>query len=160
VLCGTLGTRICIELVTGTYINVALGIYIYISVCTHIPVAVGTCICVAISVAVVTCICVAKCTYISVAVGAYICVAVRRPACIWVEIFFHRFHDRRHATLSKTSLDEWSARRRDLYLSTPNTHNRQTSLHLAGFEPTIPASERPQTHTLDRRPMGSASMWR
>jgi hypothetical protein len=28
-------------------------------------------------------------------------------------------------TLVRTSLDEWSARRRDLYLTTHNTHNRQ-----------------------------------
>ena len=27
---------------------------------------------------------------------------------------------------------------------------------LAGFEPAIPASERPQTHALDRQPSGSA----
>jgi hypothetical protein len=31
-----------------------------------------------------------------------------------------------------------------------NTHNRQTSMAPAGFEPAIPASERPHTHTLDR----------
>jgi hypothetical protein len=28
-----------------------------------------------------------------------------------------------HTTDSRTSLDEWSAHRRDLYLTTPNTHN-------------------------------------
>ena len=33
----------------------------------------------------------------------------------------------RHTTLGRTSLDEWSARRTDLYLTTPNTHKRQTS---------------------------------
>jgi hypothetical protein len=33
---------------------------------------------------------------------------------------------------------------------THNTHNRQTSMHLAGFEPVIPASERPQTHASHR----------
>jgi hypothetical protein len=53
----------------------------------------------------------------------------------------------RHTTLGKTPLDEWSARRRDLYLTTHNTHNRQTSMPPAGFEPRIPASERPQTHS-------------
>jgi hypothetical protein len=31
-----------------------------------------------------------------------------------------------------------------------NTHKRQTSMNPAGFEPANPASERPQTHTLDR----------
>ena len=33
----------------------------------------------------------------------------------------------RHTTLGRTPLDEWSARRRDLYLTTHNTNNRQTS---------------------------------
>jgi len=39
---------------------------------------------------------------------------------------------------------------RNLYLTTHNTHNRQTSMPPPGFEPTIPAGERPQTHPLDR----------
>ena len=47
-------------------------------------------------------------------------------------------------------LDEWSARRRDLYLTTHNTHKRQASMLSAGFEPANPASERPQTHALAR----------
>ena len=41
-------------------------------------------------------------------------------------------------------------RRRDLYLTTLNTHNRQTSMPPVGFEPTIPAGERPKTYALDR----------
>jgi hypothetical protein len=56
----------------------------------------------------------------------------------------------RHTTLGMTPLDKWSARRRDLYLTTHNTHNRQTSMPPAGYEPTVPESERPQTHALDR----------
>jgi hypothetical protein len=47
-----------------------------------------------------------------------------------------------HTTLGRTPLDEWSARRRDLYLTSHNTHNRQTSMPSAGFEPAIPVSER------------------
>ena len=41
---------------------------------------------------------------------------------------FLRFldHTQRHTTVGRTPLDEWSARRRDLYLTTHNTHNRQT----------------------------------
>jgi hypothetical protein len=68
----------------------------------------------------------------------------------------------RHITLGKTPLDEWSTRRRDLYLTTHNTHNRQTSISIppAGFEHTIPASERPQTHALDRTPLGSAENYK
>jgi len=37
-------------------------------------------------------------------------------------------HTQRRNTVSRTPLDEWSARRRDTYLTTHNTHNRQTSM--------------------------------
>jgi hypothetical protein len=60
----------------------------------------------------------------------------------------------RHTTFGRTPLDEWSARRRDLYLTTHNTHNRQTSMPPVEFEPTIPVSERPKTHALDRTATG------
>jgi len=60
----------------------------------------------------------------------------------------------RHVSLGRTPLDKWSARRRDLYLTTHNTHNRQTSMPPAGFEPAIPSSERPHTHALDRAATG------
>ena len=53
-----------------------------------------------------------------------------------------------HTTLGRTPLGEWSARHKDVYLTTHNTHKRQTSLPPAGFEPTIPASQRTQTHAL------------
>jgi hypothetical protein len=56
----------------------------------------------------------------------------------------------RHATICRNPLDEGSARRRGLCLTKHNTHNRQTSMPPPEFEPTIPTSERPQTHTLDR----------
>jgi hypothetical protein len=58
----------------------------------------------------------------------------------------------RHTTLCRTPLDEWSARRRDLYLTKHNNHKRQTSIPPSGFEPKIPASERLQTPR--RRPRG------
>jgi hypothetical protein len=54
------------------------------------------------------------------------------------------------ATFGRTPLDESSARRRDFYLTTHNTHNRQTFMPAAGFEPAIPASKRPYSHALDR----------
>jgi hypothetical protein len=63
----------------------------------------------------------------------------------------------RHTTLRRPPLDEWPARHRDLYLTTHNTHKRQTSMPLAGFEPTIPGSERPQTHALDRAATGTGN---
>jgi hypothetical protein len=49
----------------------------------------------------------------------------------------------RHTTLGRIPLDEGPSRRRDLYLTTHNTHKTQTSMPPAGFKPTIPVSERP-----------------
>jgi hypothetical protein len=63
-------------------------------------------------------------------------------------------HSVRHSTLGRTPLDEWSAQRWNLYLTTHNTHKRQTSMPPVGFEPTIPASDRPQNHALDRTATG------
>ena len=70
---------------------------------------------------------------------------------------FLRFldHTQRRTTVGRTPLDEWTARRRDLYLKTHNTHNRQTSMPPVGFEPTISAGERPQTYALDRAATGT-----
>jgi hypothetical protein len=58
-------------------------------------------------------------------------------------------HKQGRTTIGKTLLDEWSARRRDVYLTTHNTPNRQKSMPPVGFELTISAGERPQTYTLD-----------
>jgi hypothetical protein len=84
--------------------------------------------------------------------------------CMMLHIFFHGAtapsgpgppHYRgftitlRHTTLSRTPLDEWSARHEDLYLKTHITHKGHTSMPPAGFEPAIPASQQPQTHGLD-----------
>jgi hypothetical protein len=70
---------------------------------------------------------------------------------------FMRFLDytQRRATGGRTPLDEWSARRKDLYKTTHNTRNRQTSMLPVGFEPTTPAGERPQTYALDRAATGT-----
>jgi hypothetical protein len=43
----------------------------------------------------------------------------------------------------------WLLQLTHLYLRTRNTRYRQASIPPAGFEPAIPASERPQTDTLD-----------
>ena len=63
----------------------------------------------------------------------------------------------RHTTLGRTPLDEWSARRRDRYLShiTQNTQKRQTSKPQEVFEPVIQACERRPTR-LTATPLGSA----
>ena len=64
-------------------------------------------------------------------------------------------HTQRRTTVGKTPLNEWLARHRDLYLTTHNTHNRQTSMPPVGFETTISAGERPQTYALDRAATGT-----
>ena len=62
----------------------------------------------------------------------------RPPPCQNFEITLRR------TTLGTTPPDEWSARRRDLCLTTHNTHNRQKSMAPAEFEPAVPTSERSQ----------------
>jgi hypothetical protein len=64
------------------------------------------------------------------------------------------YHTQRRITVGRTPLDEWSARRRDLYLTIHNTHNRQTPMSPVGLEPTISAGERPQTYSLDHAAIG------
>ena len=70
---------------------------------------------------------------------------------------FARFldHTQWRTIVGRPPLDEWSASNRDLYLTTHNTHNRQTSMPPTGFESEIPASERPQTHALDLATTGT-----
>ena len=64
---------------------------------------------------------------------------------IYMEHLFLMFldHTQRRSAVGSTPLDEWSARRRDLYLTTHDTHNRQISMPPVGFEPKISAGERP-----------------
>jgi len=50
-------------------------------------------------------------------------------------------HTQRRITVGRTPLEEKSARRRDLYLTTPNTHNRQTFVPPVGI----------RTHNLSMR---------
>ena len=66
-------------------------------------------------------------------------------------------HTQRRTTVGRTQLDEWSARRRDLYLTTHNTHDKQTSIPPLGFEPTISACERTQTYAFDRAATGTGN---
>ena len=70
---------------------------------------------------------------------------------------FRRFldHTQRRTTVGRTPLNEWSARRTDLYLKTHYNHNTQTSMPPMGFEPTISAGEQPQTHATDRATNGT-----
>jgi hypothetical protein len=56
-------------------------------------------------------------------------------------------HTLRHTTLCRTPLHEQSARRRDLYLTTHNTHKRQTSMFRRDSNPrSQQASSRRPTH--------------
>jgi hypothetical protein len=76
----------------------------------------------------------------------------------WAKVFsFTRSldHTQRRTAVCKTPLNEWSARRRDLYPTKHNTHNRQTSMLPAGFEPIISAGERLQTDALGRTANGT-----
>jgi hypothetical protein len=72
---------------------------------------------------------------------------------------FKRFldHTQRRTTVGRTPLDKWSAHRRNLYLTTHNTCNRQTSMPPIGLELTISAGERLQTYALDRTATGTGS---
>jgi len=51
-------------------------------------------------------------------------------------------HTQWRTTVGRTPLDEWSAHRRDLYLTTHDTHNRQISMPPVGLEPTISSGAR------------------
>jgi hypothetical protein len=60
----------------------------------------------------------------------------RRPYMGLGLLVSSRFHDHthlRHTTVGRTPLDQGPARRRDLYLTTHNTHKRQTSMPPVGF---------------------------
>jgi len=71
---------------------------------------------------------------------------------------FTRFlYHTRLITVGRNPLDEWSARRRDLYLTTHNTHNRNISMPPVGFETTFSAGEWPQTYVLDSAATGTGS---
>jgi hypothetical protein len=69
----------------------------------------------------------------------------------WARVSFARFvdHTQRGSTIGRTPLDEWSARRRELYMTEHNTHNRQTPMSPMGFETTTPAGKRPQIRFLN-----------
>ena len=66
-------------------------------------------------------------------------------------------HTERRTTVGRTPLDESSVRRGDLYVTTHNNHNRQTSIPPVGFEPTISAGERPQNYALDCTATGTGN---
>jgi len=77
-------------------------------------------------------------------------------ACVSSFIRF-RDHPQRRTIDVRTPLNDWPARRKDLYLTTTHKiHNRQTSMPTVGFEPIIPAGELPQTYAFDRAATGTS----
>ena len=93
--------------------------------------------------------------YMLYRVSLLLCHRVRQFYRIGRASSFTMFLDRtqRPTTVARTSLDEWSARRRDLYLTTHNTHDRHLRIPV-GFEPTFSADDRPKTYALDRAATG------
>ena len=81
-----------------------------------------------------------------------VCLFLARQLPVGQDLLIHevsRSHTQQRTTVGRTPVDEWSARRRDLYLTTHNTHNSQTSMPPVGFETAISAGELPQTYALD-----------
>ena len=75
---------------------------------------------------------------------------VRQPhSVLGIVVHITRSHTVGYSKLGRTPLDEWSARRRDLYLTTHNTQNRKTSTLPTGFDPAVQAVEQPQTYAID-----------
>jgi hypothetical protein len=72
---------------------------------------------------------------------------------------FVRFldHTQRGTTVGRTPLDDWPALRSDLYLTTHNTHKRETSMLPEEFEPSVLTDERPQTNALERTATGTGN---
>jgi hypothetical protein len=66
--------------------------------------------------------------------------------CRCRELLFHLFTHNDTYRHGRTPLDEGSARRRGLYLYNTQLFTRNTSMPPTGFEPAIPAIERPQTY--------------
>jgi hypothetical protein len=83
----------------------------------------------------------------------WLCSPVRAMASSSTRFLDHTWR----ATVGRTPLDEWSARHRDLYLTTHSTHNRRASLPPVGSEPTITAGKQLQTYDLDHSATGTSN---
>ena len=85
----------------------------------------------------------------------FVCFWRNSPSGPWPPRLWGFYITQRRTTVGRTPLEEWSARRRDLYLTTHNIHNRHTSMSPMGFEPTISVAERSQTYSWDRAATGT-----
>jgi hypothetical protein len=111
-------------------------------------------------VMVIMSIIIGKISYINLSDPLFYFIAFWRNSLQWARASpFIRFldHTQRQTTAVRTPLDVRSARRREKYLTTYNTHKGQTSTTLAGFEPTVSAGEWPQTYALDLAATGTVS---
>jgi len=86
----------------------------------------------------------------------FLSVSLRPHSGAWPTLMGFRDHTHWTHTHTHSVGLLWASDQPDAETSTwhNNTHDRQTSIHFEGFEPTIPASERPQTHVLDRAATG------
>jgi len=66
----------------------------------------------------------------------------------------HKHTHTQNLSLCRTPLDEASAPSRDLFLTTHNFSERQTTLTQAELEPTIPTREQPYNYALDNAATG------
>jgi hypothetical protein len=71
---------------------------------------------------------------------------------------FTRFldHTQRRATVGRTPMDEWSVRRKDLYLTTCVQHTQQTNIHAPGG---IRTHDRSKRAVVDPRIKNVRSLW-
>jgi len=89
----------------------------------------------------------------------FVCFGAAAPQWAMLSSFMKFLdHTQRRNTFRRTPLDEWSARRRDLYLTTYNIHNSRYPCPPVGFEPTVSAGEWPQAYALDRAAIGTGSV--
>ena len=79
------------------------------------------------------------------------------PKRSWASSFL-RFlnHSQLHITVGWTPLEDWSARRRDLYLTTHNTHNRQTAMPQRDSKPQSQQASGRRPPPSTARPLKSA----
>jgi hypothetical protein len=115
-------------MLTWTAINKVLCYYIFTNLNTkkNFGNKKGLFVCVCVCVCLCVCTHTHKYIYIyvyifSLSLSLWLC----DPTRVMASSFF-RFldHTQRRITVGRTPLDEWSARRRDLYLTTHNTQNK------------------------------------
>jgi hypothetical protein len=91
------------------------------------------------------------CLYLIVTLPSFIYLFT---AGVEVTFTFTWSHSDAHHSRQGSSGQVIGPAQRPVYLTTHNTHKRQTPMPPVGFELTIPASARPQTHASDRAATG------